>query len=730
MKKIISILCTLSLCAAAGFVTVHASEKYTDSYGTVYTYSVNGNTVTITKVSSAETDLTVPGEINGYTVVAVGSRAFANDDCTFKSVTLPDSIESIGEMAFEGREQLASVSLPKNLKDLGKECFSECTSLKSVNLPDSLQSINELTFGKCSSLSSIVIPYGVKEIGRAAFNGCTSLTSVSIPDTVSKIGSTAFYDCSSLTSISIPDSVTEIGGAAFGNDISLKNVDWNKTINSIGYGVFDNTQYIKNYPQDFLLLNNDTLLYKYTGKSVSVDIPASIKSIANGAFRDTSIESITIPNGIDEISGQMFSGCTKLKKVIIPDSVKGISDEAFHNCSSLTEIELPDSLEYIKELAFSGCTSLRQITIPDKVSKIGDRCFDGCKSLEQVHMPSALQTLGNKVFVGCDKLKSINIPKGIINTIPEQSFSPSATLEHVTVDGEISAALANALAIAHYGGNDNEIFYIVDGVLLGYSGTDTEIIIPNTVTEIGKRAFANSVKLTDVLIPNSVTRIAENAFYGQNELTHIEIPGSVKSIGQMAFSNCTKLKDILFEIGNDTLSLGNSAFQFTAVTEDTLKSDGRKYLNKESAFKNTALDQDYIIDDVQDNTQDDIPSSAAAPILNIATTQNGISINVNGKQINFSDANPFIDENGRTQIPIRAVAEALGCTVEWDDKTQTATLSKDNKTVIIKIGDANMQVGKDIITMDTTAQIINERTYIPIRFVGEALGMKVNWENK
>ena len=72
----------------------------------------------------------------------------------------------------------------------------------------------------------------------------------------------------------------------------------------------------------------------------------------------------------------------------------------------------------------------------------------------------------------------------------------------------------------------------------------------------------------------------------------------------------------------------------------------------------------------------------------------------------------------------------MGCTVEWNDAAQTATLTKDNTVVIISIGNASMQVGKDIITMDTTAQIINERTYIPVRFVGEALGMTVNWESK
>ncbi|MGN1202402.1 MAG: stalk domain-containing protein, partial [Eubacterium sp.] len=138
-------------------------------------------------------------------------------------------------------------------------------------------------------------------------------------------------------------------------------------------------------------------------------------------------------------------------------------------------------------------------------------------------------------------------------------------------------------------------------------------------------------------------------------------------------------------------------------------------------------------------TQVPVPTTTKEPIkpassvvvkdsLNVKQNSNKrLALDINGKSINFSDALPFIDGNGRTQIPIRAVAEAMGCTVDWNDSTKTVTITKDSTVIRLSINSLYIQVGNVTVTMDTTAQIVNDRTYIPIRFVGEALGMDVNW---
>ncbi|MEE0930801.1 MAG: leucine-rich repeat protein, partial [Acutalibacteraceae bacterium] len=99
-----------------------------------------------------------------------------------------------------------------------------CDSLTSITIPDSVTSIGSDAFSQCSSLTSITIPNSVTTIGYGTFEDCDSLTSITIPDSVTSIGSDAFRGCSSLTSITIPDSVTSIGGYAFYKCSSLSDV--------------------------------------------------------------------------------------------------------------------------------------------------------------------------------------------------------------------------------------------------------------------------------------------------------------------------------------------------------------------------------------------------------------------------------------------------------------------------------------------------------------------------
>lgn len=103
-----------------------------------------------------------------------------------------------------------------------------------------------------------------------------------------------------------------------------------------------------------------------------------------------------------------------------------------------------------------------------------------------------------------------------------------------------------------------------------------------------------------------------------------------------------------------------------------------------------------------------------------------IKVSVNGKAVEF-DAKPFIDSNNRTLVPIRAVSEMLNAKVNWNGRTQTVTISQDGKIVQIVIGSDTMTVDGKAVKMDTKAIISEERTYIPIRFVAEALGLTVNW---
>jgi hypothetical protein len=101
---------------------------------------------------------------------------------------------------------------------------------------------------------------------------------------------------------------------------------------------------------------------------------------------------------------------------------------------------------------------------------------------------------------------------------------------------------------------------------------------------------------------------------------------------------------------------------------------------------------------------------------------------VNGDKVNFPDAQPFIDENGRTQVPVRFVSEALGANVEWDGTTKKVSVNLNSRKVILTIGKKEYVVNNQSYQMDTVALLMESRTFVPLRFVSEALGATVIWE--
>lgn len=94
------------------------------------------------------------------------------------------------------------------------------------------------------------------------------------------------------------------------------------------------------------------------------------------------------------------------------------------------------------------------------------------------------------------------------------------------------------------------------------------------------------------------------------------------------------------------------------------------------------------------------------------------------------DCQPFIDENGRTQIPLRAIANELDFAVDWNEAEKKITLSKDSDTVIFHLGSDEFTVNSDTKKMDTTPVLVNDYTFIPLRFVGEAVGYTVEFTDR
>ena len=170
----------------------------------------------LNKVSVITADM-----LEGYT--GITSDAFV--DCkSLTSVTIPDSVMSIGWCAFCDCSSLTSVTIPDSVTSIGNYAFYRCSSLTSISIPNGVTNLGMRAFSGCKSLVSIIIPNSVKSIGYGAFKDCTSLTSVKIPDSVTSIENSVFSGCKGLTSVTIPNSVTSIGKHAFYNCASLTSV--------------------------------------------------------------------------------------------------------------------------------------------------------------------------------------------------------------------------------------------------------------------------------------------------------------------------------------------------------------------------------------------------------------------------------------------------------------------------------------------------------------------------
>lgn len=140
------------------------------------------------------------------------------------SVTIPDSVTSIGQGAFANCTSLTNITIPEKTTSIGCSAFKECTNLESISIPNSVTSIGKEAFEGCTSLESITIPDSVTSICDFAFKNCTSLTSITIPDSVTSIEWGAFEGCTNIASLTIPDNVTSIGWKAFKGCTSLEEV--------------------------------------------------------------------------------------------------------------------------------------------------------------------------------------------------------------------------------------------------------------------------------------------------------------------------------------------------------------------------------------------------------------------------------------------------------------------------------------------------------------------------
>lgn len=355
-----------------------------------------------------------------------GTVTYCKDDLLYKvnncaSLTLPESLTSIGDRTFAGMSKLRSIVIPNSVTAIDYSAFEDDTALESVRLSTSCPYLPKYMFSGCSGLKTITIPAVVNKMNDKMFTNCTSLTTVIFDDAPEMIdmgyGSSEennglFRDC-------------PIETLYLGRRLSY-NTD--QPSRSPFYSIAE----LKNLTLGKYLKVVDKYMFSYCTGLENVYIPDNITSINMWGFRGCSaLKSVRFSENLSQIRDYGFSECTSLDNVTFPASMTSTSDNSFSNCSSLRNLDLGKNLLVIGPSAFENDSILSGVNIPETVYGLGVGAFKNCVSIPYVKIPKgALTTVSKESFKGCNGIEWISLSENI-TSLGENAFEGCTGIKYV-----------------------------------------------------------------------------------------------------------------------------------------------------------------------------------------------------------------------------------------------------------------------------------------------------------
>ena len=473
------------------------------------------------------------------------------------SYTVPNTVKSIGENAFQGANKLLSVTMPASVNSINITAFSS-SGLTTVifNIINNLTSLglsvgsNKTFFGATGVTISVYTepilypPSGIypMNLDMTTPEQLTTFTLVGgttqTRDIVGDISDSSYSGIpkNDIVSVSVGTHVTSIGllgfGGAFQNALGLKTVTFKpgSKVTSIGVNAFFSATSLE-----------------------SISLPNTVTSIGENAFGfTTSLQSITVdPNNAysSDSYGALFNNTKTIlikypvgntrTSYTVPNTVISIGASAFNTANKLTSVSFAagSQLTSIGVSAFQTATSLLSITLPNTVTNIGESAFQSTTNLQSINVPASVESIGDYALYGATKLISVTFAANSkLTSIGHSVFNTATSLQSIEVPASVTS--------------------IGESAFLNSDNLETVTFATGSkLTSIGVSAFSFVSKLKTIEIPSTVTTIGASAFQNTTKLLSINVPTLVTSIGDYAFS-ASGITNVIFQSSSNLATLG------------------------------------------------------------------------------------------------------------------------------------------------------------------------------
>ena len=470
-------------------------------------------------------DVVISGNVAGELASRVSSEKFSATRWTISGEINGTDIAFIREVLDRGKMtdlDLSNAIIVSGGEPYYKTSYSEYVTENNV--------VGSNMFYKAKSLISLILPSTIQKMESYSIQDCENLATIAIPDLCVEVESSAIYSCKNLSLIHVGKSLEKFESMNGNFCPALKTI----TVDA------RNANFVSD--NGILYSKDMDILYKYpTGKAESsFEIPSSVKIIGDYAFSSTSLEDITMPEGLETINTGAFNGCKGLNSVEMPQTVKEIGLFAFQNCAKITNVVIPDQVKELESFVFGYCINLRTVYIGASVDVIDGSAFTGCTSLQSfvVSKNNNTYTAEGGILYSKDLTALIRCPLALYS-------------DEMILGDEVRVIESNAFQNC----KNIKKFKLPEGLKeIGSSAFDKctmeAITIPNSVEQIGMFAFQNCTNLKNFSIPNATGEIPTFMLAYCDSLEYLYIHDNVKSLDSYAFTRAKKLNTIECWIDN------------------------------------------------------------------------------------------------------------------------------------------------------------------------------------